>query len=174
MQIENIRFEEQGVIIGLRDEKTSITRELVFTASPHSSRHRFCIPCALHRWVEILRSLNITQGPLFRPIDRWNRLGDAALTTQSITMLLRKRLAHIVTGAPTQYSSHSFRHGVVKTALTLGWSTQTIMQLTLHRSERGLQPYIEDYDVWRNSSHRSVLTESVQPENPEQGWNHGF
>jgi integrase len=175
VQIENIEFEARGVVIGLRDEKTNSTGELQKVAIAHTKTHRSCVPCILSRLIAYYRACRIESGPLFRRVDRWGRIGDQGLAPHSVTYLLRKGLARLGVPDPDSYSSHSYRHGVVKTAVLKGLSNAEIMQITLHRSVRGLAPYIAETDPWRNAPTFSLLDEViVQDKNPSRGWIHGI
>ncbi len=93
IRIEHIRFEQRGIVIGLRNEKTSMSRELFFTGTPHTINHHTCMPCIVKEYVDFLRGLGVENGPPFRSIDRWGQMAEAALTTQSVTALLRPALA---------------------------------------------------------------------------------
>jgi site-specific recombinase XerD len=173
IQVENVTFEQRGVVFGLRDEKASLTRELDFTGTPHTHDHRACVPCILRDHVEVLRALGIDSGPLFRPIDRWGHMGASGLSTKSVTTLLREGLERAGIENAAAYSSHSYRHGVVKTAVKRRLSLEEIMSLTLHRSVRGLRAYIEDIDPWYNAPRKlpmdSVIVES---DDHTRGWRH--
>lgn len=171
--LENLTFDAKGVVMGLRDEKTSRTRALQFTATRHTRNHRACMPCILKSHVDLLRTLGITEGPVFRRVDQWGHMGDKGLSTKSVTAILRKGLRKAGVANPDEYSSHSFRHGVVKTGIVKGWSLPDIMLVTLHRSLAGLRAYVEGIDPWYSAPRRSVLDGDLAAASaPGRGWKH--
>jgi site-specific recombinase XerD len=173
LRIEHTTFEGRGVVLGLRDEKASVTRELFHTATRHTAKHRYCLPCILKEYVDALAELGVDEGPLFRAIDRWDNLHGTELSTKSITDLLRSDLARAGFSNARDFSSHSYRHGVVKTAVLERWSVQDIMLVTLHRSERGLRAYLVSIDPWQSAPRRSVFDSVViESDDVERGWVH--
>lgn len=173
IQIENIEFDPRGVIIRLIDIKTSPDNEPVVTATPHTTNHRSCLPCILKGFESALRELGIVNGPLFFQIDRWGNVRDKALTPKSVTDLLRKGLTRAGIADPKTYTSHSYRHGVVKTAVMAGWSDEEIMMVTLHQSVSGLAAYTTGIDPWRCAPTRSILDVKIfESRDGERGWRH--
>lgn len=170
--IENIQFEDRGVVIGLVDEKTATTGELQWIATPHSKDHGLCMPCNLNAYVGALRTIGIHKGPLFRRIDRWGHIGAKALSTRGITYILHKDLARAGVVDAMSYSSHSYRHAVVQNRLKSGLSLSDVMVVTLHRSKRGIKPYAK-YDPWSEAPPRLVVDWNESFKDSMRGWRHG-
>ncbi len=174
LRLADLIFDERGVKIGIRDDKTNKTGETVFTVAAHSRDHIACLPCILKRYINALEALGITDGPLFRPIDRWGHMEVQHLTTRSVTALLRKGLAKANVPEPNSYSSHSYRHGVIETAIKSGWSIDELMLLTMHRSRRGIAPYINAIDPWYFAPRQLDLTTIRPAPRTGAGWEHVF
>jgi integrase len=174
LQLENISRDPRGVVIYVLDQKTNRTSELEPTATPHTPDHQACMACIVLRLVEMFHALGINSGPLFRPINQWGQIASTALTTKSVTDLLQQGLAEAGIPDAETYSSHSYRHGVVQAAIRLGWPDEDIMTLTLHRSKRGLRPYVICADPWRFAPSRSLLDIAVPASsaNDDRGWDH--
>jgi len=175
IQIENTSIEQQGVVLGLRGEKNIKSGELLFTATKHTKHHRACMPCAIDKLKRHLGEMGIDSGPLFRGIDRWDNLGATGLSTKSITEIIRSGAKQAGIANPELFSSHSYRHGVVLTGVINKWSLEDIMLVTLHRSRRGLQAYIEAIDPWYTHGRRMAMDARSKPrrsEDPSRGWQH--
>lgn len=70
----------------------------------------------------------MTSGPLFRAIDRWGHIHDAALHPDSLVPLLRTILANAEVTSAALYSAHSLRRGFANWAMANGWDIKTLMQ----------------------------------------------
>jgi site-specific recombinase XerD len=169
MRIEQVLISERGVQIGLRDQKTSRSRELEYTLQPHREEDVVCLPCSMREFIE---QQGCSEGPLFRAIDRWGNISERPMSTRSITDILQKNLRRIGNSEASTYSSHSFRHGVVTTAALKGWPIEEIMLLTGHRSKRSLLEYVQGINPWYGAPVRSVLAEPLEERGPESGWIH--
>ncbi len=170
IRIEHVSFPDRGVKIGLRDQKTSRSRDLEYMAEPHRRNHFACTPCAMQHYFSLLGSLS--EGPFFRAIDRWGNVSNRPMTPKSISYILRKNLARAGNPEADSYSSHSFRHGVVTTAARKHWPIEEMMLVTMHRSKRSLLEYVQCIDPWYDAPARSVLDEKLTEDDAERGWIH--
>lgn len=173
IKIEDIDSGPEGVTLGVCDQKTSITGQLQYIPIPHNDGHLTCLACTLDNFLKTLRDMGITEGPLFSGIDRWKNISRKALNPRSITYLLQKNLAAAQIDQPTTYTSHSYRHGVVKACVIARWPQEEIMLRTLHRSRRGLGEYIKGIDPWYFATTRSPLMVRMPvSQDPNRGWKH--
>jgi len=67
---------------------------------------------ALRAWLEFSK---IEGGPVFRPIDKWSRIGVTALDPQSVNAIIKSRCAAAGLD-PAQYSAHGLRSGYLTQA----------------------------------------------------------
>jgi integrase len=173
IQLEGISFDNAGVRISLYTEKGASNGEPIYSATPHCKTKTFCMPCTLRQYIAMMRAIGVTDGPAFRRINRWGQMHTSALTPKAITYILRRGLKSAGIDHAEQYSSHSFRHGVVATAVKKGWSEEEIMLVTLHRSRKGLRAYTQAVDPWHSQPKKPVL-DGDSPSGPEPGagWIH--
>lgn len=109
---------------------------------------RLCPVQAYQHWLELSR---LTQGQVFRGIDRWGNLGEAALNPNSLSRLLRS-IFRRSTGAGQQCSAHSLRRGFATWASRSHWSSRALMEYVGWRDVQSAAHYIEaDYPFggWR-------------------------
>jgi len=109
---------------------------------------RLCPVQAYQYWVGLS---GLTHGPVFRGIDRWGNLGEAALNPNSLSRLLRS-IFRRSTGAGQQYSAHSLRRGFATWASRSHWSSKALMEYVGWRDVQSAARYIEaDYPfgAWR-------------------------
>lgn len=86
---------------------------------------RLCPVTAYEEW---LKAAQITQGPVFRKIDRWGNLGASAIQPGSIIRWLRRLFSQAGIINADQYSSHSLRRGFASWAHASGWDIKELME----------------------------------------------
>lgn len=79
---------------------------------------RLCPVTAFNAWISLA---GLTEGPVFRKIDRWGPIADESLHANSLIPLLRNLFAEAGVVAPEEYSSHSMRRGFAGWARAIGW-----------------------------------------------------
>ena len=143
LQVEDIRFVPEGVVIHLRRGKTDqngLGRNVAipFVKGCH------CPVRALKAW---LKKSGIESGTLFRRFNRYEQIMPQGLTAQSVALIIKQRVAEIGL-SPEQYSGHSLRAGLVTSAAKAGVSSWKIRQQTGHKSDLMLQRYIRDSQLF--------------------------
>ncbi len=146
--LEDLEFDSKGVTIVIHRDKTHKSGKAIKTSTRHEPSHRACAPCSVKAYVNMLNAIGINSGPLFRPVNRWDQIGNSALSPAAITRILRSALEDANAPEGGRYSSHSFRHGAVCLGVQLGLTIDEICQITLHRSHSGILPYISSIDPW--------------------------
>jgi integrase len=97
---------------------------------------------ALREWLE---RADITKGPVFRGIDRWEGIEDKALTPQSINLIVKRRCA--LAGLEVkEFSAHGLRSGYLTEAARRGVALQEAMQQSQHRSVQQAARYYNEAD----------------------------
>lgn len=95
---------------------------------------------ALTEWLE---RTGITEGAVFRSIDRWGHLERRALTPQSVNLILKRR----VTAAgldPKAFSAHGLRAGYLTEAARRGIPLPEAMQQSQHKSIQQASRYYNE------------------------------
>jgi integrase len=85
---------------------------------------------ALQNWLE--RAV-ISEGAVFRAIDRWGHLERKALTPQAVNLILKRRIAKAGLD-PNLFSAHGLRSGYLTETGRRGISLQEAMQQSQHKS----------------------------------------
>lgn len=85
----------------------------------------------------------LTEGPVFRAIDRWGHLQRRALTGQAVSLILKRRIAQAGFD-PAAFSAHGLRSGYLTEAGRRGIPLVEAMQQSLHRSLNQATSYYND------------------------------
>lgn len=105
---------------------------------------------ALKAWLD---AAQISDGPIFRAIDKWGNVKQRGLTPQSINAILKKRCA--VAGLePKDFSAHGLRSGFLTEAANQKIPIQDAMQQSRHRSFAQASSYYNDAGRSRSRSAR--------------------
>jgi hypothetical protein len=89
---------------------------------------------------------DITEGELFRPVDRHGYVKEARLSGEAIALVVRERVT--APGLdPAQYSGHSLRAGLATSAAQAGAPTWRIKAQTRHGSDAMLARYVRDGEL---------------------------
>jgi integrase len=108
------------------------------------------------RWTSELVSSGITEGPVFRPIDRHHRVGPMRLSGEGVCLVIRERVQAAGID-PKNYSGHSLRAGLATSAAQAGVSSWKIRQQTGHASDAMLSRYIRDGELFINNAAGMLL-----------------
>ena len=147
--IEHVR---QGVILHLRRSKTDQEGHGQKIGIPHG-RTRWCPVVALESWLSVS---GITEGAVFRPVDRHGRIQHARLSGEAVALVVRERVA--ATGIdPANYSGHSLRAGLATSAAQAGVPTWRIRQQTRHASDAMLSRYIRSGELFTYNAAAALL-----------------
>lgn len=95
---------------------------------------------ALCEWLE---RADISKGPTFRAINRWEAVEDRALTPQSINVIVKRRCALAGLEA-REFSAHGLRSGHLTEAAQRGVSLPEAMQQSQHRSVQQASSYYKE------------------------------
>lgn len=90
-----------------------------------------------------LARAGITEGAVFRRVDRWGHLERRALTPQAVNLILKRRI--LQSGLdPGEFSAHGLRAGFLTEAARRGIPLPEAMQQSLHRSVQQASRYYND------------------------------
>ena len=95
---------------------------------------------ALDAW---LKAAEIGKGAVFRAVDQWGNLGQAALTPQAVNIILKRRVA-LAGLDPAMYSAHGLRSGFLTEAARQGVPLTEAMAQSQHRSVQQAARYYND------------------------------
>jgi len=102
----------------------------------------------LREWLELA---GITEGPLFRSINRHGQAQPGRLWPVDVARIVKK-LAELAGLDPAKYAGHSLRAGHATAAAIARASERSIMNQTGHRSTAMVRKYIRDGSIFRDNS----------------------
>jgi site-specific recombinase XerD len=108
---------------------------------------------ALREWLE---RADISKGPVFRAIDRWEGVDDKALTPQAVNLIVKRR-CRAAGLDPTLFSAHGLRSGYLTEAAQAGVSLPEAMQQSQHRSVQQAAGYYNDAERRQGKAARLAL-----------------
>ena len=147
--VEEVR---EGLTLHLRRSKTDQAGQGRKIGIP-LGRTRHCPVAALHAWRGVLA---LRDGPIFRPVDRHGNALSSRLRGDSVSTILRSRLA--ATGvAPEGYSGHSLRAGLATSAIKAGVPTYKVRAQTGHASDAMLSRYVRDGEMFEGNAAGALL-----------------
>ncbi|KIC71424.1 hypothetical protein DB44_DS00030 [Candidatus Protochlamydia amoebophila] len=96
---------------------------------PRKEGGNIAIPCGSNILTCLIKTLNdwlncskISEGPLFRPINRHGQIMDKALTSKSVALILIIKRKKTFKKQKHSFSGHSLRAGCATTATIFGGS----------------------------------------------------
>lgn len=146
LTLDDLKVSDAGLTVVLRRSKTDQEGEGREVGIPRGGR--FCPVAAVEVWIG---AVGLTEGPLFRAVDRHGRVSGAALHTDSIARLIQ-RAAEGAGLDPSRYAGHSLRAGLVTQAYLHGARESTIMRQTGHRSAATLRRYLRNADLYSDNA----------------------
>jgi integrase len=105
---------------------------------------------------DLISRSSITEGAVFRGIDRHGHVGQARLSGEAVSLILRARL-QAAGLKPDGYSGHSLRAGLATSAAQAGVASSKIRQQTGHRSDAMLARYIRDGELFIDNAAGAIL-----------------
>jgi site-specific recombinase XerD len=147
LNVEHVDITREGLVLNLVRSKTDQKGEGQEVALPYGSNPNTCPVRLLEDW---LTASGISEGPLFRRIDRHgNLLG--RLTPQSVRLIV-KRCCETVGMDSEKYGAHSLRSGFCSTAAKAGKPEHQIMKQTRHKRSDSLQRYIKRANLFDDNA----------------------
>jgi integrase len=152
LDVADIEHVRRGIVLYLRHSKTDQDGHGDKIAIPHG-RTRWCPVAAIDIW---LQTSGISDGAIFRPIDRHGRVHNARLSGEAVSIVVRQRAA--AAGLDQAgYSGHSLRAGLATSAAQAGVPTWRIRQQTRHASDTMLSRYIRAGEHFTDNAAGALL-----------------
>lgn len=148
----DIEFVPAGITLNIRRSKTDQYGEGRVIGIPYA-RGRHCPVLALRDW---LTCSCISEGPLFRLVNRHSQLGSRRLSGEAVSLVVKARLTAIQVD-PTRYSGHSLRSGFATSAAQAGAPSWKIRAQTGHASDAMLSKYILDAEMFVDNAAGAIL-----------------
>ena len=145
LDVADLEWREQGLVLNLRRSKTdqeAAGRRVAVV----KARNGLCAVNALKVWLE---AAEITEGPVFRAVNKGGKVGSDRLSDRAVDLVVR-RLAQAV-DLIGNFSAHSLRAGLATSAARAGLSERDIAKQTGHQNMTVLRGYIREGDLFRNN-----------------------
>jgi integrase len=152
LNCDDVVLVRQGLEVTLRRSKTDQNGAGRKIGIPHG-RGRWCPVGALEQWQA---TSGITEGAIFRPVDRHDRVGSKRLSGEGVCLVVRERVQAAGID-PKGFSGHSLRAGLATSAAQAGVSSWKIRQQTGHSSDAMLARYIRDGQLFRGNAAAALL-----------------
>jgi integrase len=152
LDVEDVEYTAKGALITIRKSKTDQEMRGRKVAVPFG-RTRHCPIAALKGW---LAFAGIETGAIFLALNKHGDILPRRISSEAVRQTLKTRLS-AVGYDPAPYSAHSLRSGLVTSAAMAGASSYKIRQVTGHRTEAGLAPYLRAVDLFEDAAAARVL-----------------
>lgn len=141
-----------GATVLVRRSKTDTAGEgAVKYVAPDSAR-------AVRRWLDAAGSPQ--EGPLFRPVSRWGRIGIAALEPQEVRRLFAKLAAAAGVRMARPPSGHSTRVGAAQDMIAAGLELGEVMQAGSWKSVTMVARYSERQRAGRGAARKLAVLQN--------------
>lgn len=150
IEIRDLELTSEGLVLTVRRGKTDQEQQGRQVPVAFGVRAETCPVRASAAWLE---AAGITEGPVFRSVDRHGNLSSEPLDPGSIARILKKaaRRAGMDPEEAAKIAGHSLRSGTATAAAIAGASEREIAALTGHRS-REVRRYVRDANLFRSSA----------------------
>jgi integrase len=138
LTVADVKKEREGLVVAVRRSKGDQEGRGAEKGIPYASSPALCPVRALEAWLE---TASITEGPIFRGVDRHGRVAAEGLSDRTVARIVQ-RTAEKAGLDPKAFAGHSLRAGFATTAAKKGKSLDAIMRQTLHKSEEVARSYI--------------------------------
>jgi integrase len=151
LNADDIEETADGLRVTIRRSKTDQEGHGDVIAVPRGTIA--CPVAALKAWLQIA---NITEGPVFRPIAKGERISDARLTDRSIANIVKAHAGRAGLD-PKLFAGHSLRSGFLTSAAARGASIFKMADLSRHKSMDTLRGYVRDAEIFKDHAGKGLL-----------------
>jgi site-specific recombinase XerD len=151
LDFEDIDETAEGLRVTIRRSKTDQEGHGDVIAVPRGTIA--CPVAALKAWLE---AATITEGPVFRPIAKGERVSAARLTDRSIATIVKAHAARVGLD-PAAFAGHSLRSGFLTSAAARGASVFKMADQSRHKSMDTLRGYVRDAEIFKHHAGTGLL-----------------
>lgn len=158
LEVGDLQFSADGVTVRLRRGKTDQEGEGLIRAVPRGLHPDSCPVSALSTW---LINSGVSEGAVFRAVDRFGRLGRDQLGDRSVALIMKRAVAcygrargwteREIRCRIENISGHSLRSGLATSAAAAGASEWQIMRQTGHVTREAVRGYIRIGTLFRDN-----------------------
>jgi integrase len=152
LDVEDVTEGPDGLTVRLRRSKTDQEGAGRTVGIPYGSNPSTCPVRAWRAWLELS---GISEGPVFRSVDRHGRVGRTRLSAQAVALVL-KRHALRAGLDPCEVAGHSLRAGLATAAAEAGVPERVIAATTGHKGTAMLRRYIREGSLFRENAASAI------------------
>jgi integrase len=153
LDVGDVQIRREGLVVTLRRSKTDQEGAGQLRGIPRGRHKETCPVRALEAWI---KAAAISEGPLFRPVDKAGQVSPRRLAAFHVARLV-KRLAEAVGLDPADYGGHSLRAGLATAAAAAGAEERDIMRQTGHKTEKMVRKYIRGAKLFDKNAADGLL-----------------
>ncbi|MFC7517619.1 site-specific integrase [Herbaspirillum sp. GCM10030257] len=121
--------------------------------------------CPVDAYLDWVSASQLSEGPVFRAIDRWGHVSKEPLCIDSLIPVLRSMLTNAGIASAEMYSGHSLRRGFATWASSNGWDMKTLMEYVGWRDVQSAMRYVDAADPFANYRLQSQLAKDDKTQN---------
>ncbi|MBC7545211.1 MAG: tyrosine-type recombinase/integrase [Candidatus Sericytochromatia bacterium] len=148
LDVADVLFHSEGLVITLRWSKTDQEGQGTTVGIPFGRVAETCPVQAMRAWLDLA---GISEGPVFRAINRHDGVQPGRLTDRAVALIV-KRTALMAGLDPAAFAGHSLRAGLATQAAINGVSDRAIMKQTRHKTRAMVDRYVRDASVFRDNA----------------------
>jgi len=148
LHVEDVRIEEEGLVLTLRRSKTNQEGRLETIAVAYGSEPTTCPVRALRAW---LAAAGIVEGPLFCGLTPQGGLRPTALGDRMVAHVVKRRCKAAGIN-PEEVAGHSLRRGFATAAARAKKPDRMIKRHGRWKSTATLDRYIEEGTRWEDNA----------------------
>jgi site-specific recombinase XerD len=148
LDADAVAITRDGLVVTIRRSKTDQEAEGRKIGIPYGAHLESCPVRSLQEW---LAKSGISEGPLFRPVDRFGHVASFRLSAAAVAEIVKRYVSRVGLSA-ADFGGHSLRSGLATSAAMAGASERAIMNQTGHRSLTVLRKYIRDGSLFRENA----------------------
>jgi site-specific recombinase XerD len=148
LDVRDLEESEHGLVVHLRRSKTDQEGAGELRGVPMGQHPETCPVRTLRDWLAVSE---ISEGPVFRGINRHGQLAETRLSEKAVALIV-KRACRLAGLDPDRYAGHSLRSGLATSAAEGDAPERSIMKQTGHRSERTVRKYIRPTTIWKENA----------------------
>lgn len=152
LDLKDIEWDSEGIYITVRKSKTDQEGQGLKKFIFYGEKASYCPVRLLEAWT---RAAGITEGAIFRRIDKGGRIG-GRMSDRAVYNVIKKA-AEAAGFDPEDFGGHSLRRGFISQAAEDGIEERDIMRHSGHKSVVIMRRYIEEVDVKKKSPTKGIL-----------------
>jgi integrase len=148
LNCEDVVDTNDGLVVTIRRSKTDQVGMGRKIGMPFGSTPVTCPVRAYRAWIQ---ESGLTEGPLFRAVDRHGKVSKRRLSDQTVARVVKRALRAAGKEAE-KFAGHSLRAGLATQAALGGASERSIQEETGHKSLLILRRYIRDGNLFNENA----------------------